>query len=168
MQSVISESAGFKYTATLDHVDATPGSYALTISTTYDQARQPTEARTAFKLTLGAEGLQALRALIDDQLNETNQLAREAKDRQRVKIRNCEFAYRCTKTWDELTPFEDYATERVCSDCNKLVHLCTTDEELAEAIRANYCVAIATESDDNQPFMLGLPKQRDWEPPNNG
>jgi hypothetical protein len=168
MKSVISENAGFKYTATLDHVQAIPGSYALTISTTYEQARQPTEARTGFKLTLNTEGLQAIRGLIDDQLNEANEVARQAKDRQTVKIRNCEFAYRCTKTWEELTPFMDSVTARECSDCNKLVHLCTNDDELAEAIRNNYCVALETTEYDNQPMPLGMPKAIDWMPPVSG
>jgi hypothetical protein len=167
MKSVISEFAGFKYTATLDHVEATPGAYALTISTTYDQARQPAEARTALKLTLGAEGLQALRAVIDDQLNETNRLARQAKDRQRLKFRNCDFQYRCTKTWDELAPVKGTDIARECSECNKLVHLCTTDDELAEAIRDNHCVAIATSEHDNQPMPLGMPKAVSWVPPSN-
>ena len=168
MKTEISESAGFKYTAELDHVGAIPGNFALTISTTYEQARNPTETRAVLKVVTYSAGLLALCDLIDDQLNEANSITRQVKDQQRVKIRNCEFAYRCTKTWGELTSFLEYDNVRECSDCSKLVHLCTTDDDLSEAIRNNYCVAIATESDDNQPLLLGMPKAVDWEPPVNG
>ena len=69
------------------------------------------------------------------------------------QIRNCTFAFRCTQTWDSLSPTND-SSVRYCKDCDRGVHLCRTDSELTDAIKQNYCVAIVTtdtEGDEEDP-----------------
>ena len=59
-------------------------------------------------------------------------------------IRNCHFRYRCHMEWDDLEDRGDPAV-RHCVLCNKDVHFCATEAELARAITANLCVAIPAE-----------------------
>ena len=61
-----------------------------------------------------------------------------------LTIRNCVFAFKCTAQWSELTPTDD---EKIsfCDDCQKEVHLCEDDEELAKSVRLNRCIAIYRE-----------------------
>ena len=42
---------------------------------------------------------------------------------------------------------------KFCSDCQKEVYLCETDEELAKNIRLNRCISI---SKDANPFGFGV------------
>jgi hypothetical protein len=56
-------------------------------------------------------------------------------------IENCRFKFRCEQTWDGLTQTPDPRV-RHCSECREDVHFCTTDEQLAKAIRQGHCVAI--------------------------
>ena len=56
-------------------------------------------------------------------------------------IRNCKFAFKCTRTWESLIE-TGQVDIRFCGDCQQAVHYCHTDGELAEAIRLNRCVAI--------------------------
>jgi len=58
-----------------------------------------------------------------------------------MTIRNCIFAFKCTAKWDELTPTENDKVN-FCQDCQREVHLCEDDNELATAVRLNRCVAI--------------------------
>ncbi len=62
-------------------------------------------------------------------------------------LRNCQFAFRCPKTWDTLQQ-TDAGDVRFCTDCEKNVHFCRTEGELAEAIRKNRCVAIILAKED--------------------
>ena len=59
-----------------------------------------------------------------------------------VSIRNCQFAFKCEKKWDELTQPWSWPKVRFCDDCKKSVHLCETGDELVDAIKNNRCVAI--------------------------
>jgi hypothetical protein len=61
-----------------------------------------------------------------------------------LTIRNCVFAFKCTAQWTGLTPTDD---EKIsfCDDCQKEVHLCEDDEELAKSVRLNRCIAIYRE-----------------------
>ena len=61
-----------------------------------------------------------------------------------LTIRNCVFAFKCTAQWSELTATDD---EKIsfCDDCQKEVHLCEDDEELAKSVRLNRCIAIYRE-----------------------
>lgn len=63
-------------------------------------------------------------------------------------IRNCKFAFRCEKKWENLKP-SGIPTVRHCTDCKRDVHYCQSDEDLATAIRENLCVAI---DDPNMSF----------------
>lgn len=58
------------------------------------------------------------------------------------EIRNCEFRFKCPKTWDALekTPI---VKQRYCGQCQKIVHHCRTATELEWAIVRNLCVAVA-------------------------
>jgi hypothetical protein len=58
-----------------------------------------------------------------------------------ISIHNCRFAYRCDRKWDELKPTTDDEV-RFCGQCERTVHWCSTDRELAEAVALNHCVAI--------------------------
>ncbi|MGE0116089.1 MAG: hypothetical protein AB7T07_14555 [Steroidobacteraceae bacterium] len=62
-----------------------------------------------------------------------------------TRIRNCLFAFKCDKQWGDLirTSFEKV---RFCTDCSRDVFFCSTDSELAEAVRLNRCVAVAVVS----------------------
>ncbi len=69
-------------------------------------------------------------------------------------IRNCQFAFKCKVSWDELA--HTHATEiRFCRDCQREVYFCYDDDELAEAIRLNRCVAIQQDTDFTP--LLGEP-----------
>ncbi len=58
------------------------------------------------------------------------------------EIRNCEFKFKCPKTWDSLekTPI---AAQRYCGECQRIVIHCRTATELEWAIVRNLCVAIS-------------------------
>lgn len=60
---------------------------------------------------------------------------------QAITFRNCEFRYRCDQTWDGLQTTDDPMV-RHCSECERSVHYCVSEEELVAAIKANQCVAI--------------------------
>lgn len=57
------------------------------------------------------------------------------------EVRNCEFSFKCPKTWDalEVTPVP---TQRYCEECQQIVHYCKTANELQWAIVRNLCVAV--------------------------
>jgi len=72
-------------------------------------------------------------------------------------IRNCRFAYKCEAKWEQL-PETDDPSVRFCLDCEKEVHYCLTDEQLAEAIRLNRCVAVRLKLGDQVPMhTVGVP-----------
>ena len=59
------------------------------------------------------------------------------------QIRNCEFKYKCSKTWESLESLENYPEGvKYCSTCLRDVFLVETDLELKKAVWANRCVAI--------------------------
>jgi len=59
------------------------------------------------------------------------------------QIRNCEFKYKCPKTWESLESLENYQEGvKYCSTCLRDVFLVETDLELKKAVWANRCVAI--------------------------
>jgi len=82
---------------------------------------------------------------------------------ERYHIRNCVFAYRCTADWEKL---DDTGVEQVryCGECRRTVHLCMTDEELTNQVRANNCVAcppLPKADSMKRSFMLGFIRRRD-------
>ncbi len=87
--------------------------------------------------------------------------------RSNTAIRNCRFAFRCDKEWQDLTE-TTFPKVRFCGDCERDVFLCTTDAQLAEAIRLNRCVALvqnrstkdAPSPGDGDSLLVGLPATR--------
>ena len=59
-------------------------------------------------------------------------------------IRNCKFAFKCSKRWDDLREVEGLSERvRICDECEQRVYFCTTTAQLASAIRDNLCVAVS-------------------------
>lgn len=67
-----------------------------------------------------------------------------------INLRNCEFGFKCTVNWDELTPSDDKFV-RHCGSCEKNVYYISEPEEMMEAIKLNRCVAI---NDDSKMHVL--------------
>lgn len=56
-------------------------------------------------------------------------------------IRNCTFAFKCDKKWEDLKSTAD-ADIRFCGACQLDVYFCHTDAQLREDIVLNRCVTI--------------------------
>ncbi len=56
-------------------------------------------------------------------------------------IKNCEFAFKCPRTWERLAA-TDKDDERHCTSCERLVYLCVDDLTLARHVKAGHCVAV--------------------------
>ena len=56
-------------------------------------------------------------------------------------IRNCTVAFKCRTRWQDL-PDDGIESVRFCGECQKEVHLCTSEKDLREALLDNLCVAI--------------------------
>ena len=79
----------------------------------------------------------------------------EKSTRPRNKILNCNFSYECTKYWSTLAPTSD-SKIKFCSDCDKTVHFCASEEELQRARQLNLCVAIkSVKRRKLNPFLMG-------------
>lgn len=79
------------------------------------------------------------------------------KNTKSITIRNCTFAYKCNMDFEDLEETDDKKIG-FCRECQKEVHYCRTDEELADAIRRNKCVSIDTPFEKG--YMLGMPDVR--------
>jgi hypothetical protein len=71
-----------------------------------------------------------------------------------LSIRNCQFAFRCDKTWNRMQVTSS-ETVRFCGSCQKEVHWCCTEAELAEAVALNRCVAIEVDDFLGTQVLLG-------------
>ena len=71
-----------------------------------------------------------------------------------MKIRNCIFKFRCTKTWDSLIQTTD-ANIRYCNECDKGVHFCDTEHDLLEAVEKDWCIAIRFSREDKYVESVG-------------
>ncbi|MCP4787811.1 MAG: hypothetical protein GY903_09765 [Fuerstiella sp.] len=70
-------------------------------------------------------------------------------------IRNCDvkgFDFVCPQQWDALQPTAD-ESQRLCTACNELVHLCLTDSETLEHARAGHCIAREIPDSSELPAM---------------
>lgn len=65
MRSTITRVGGFEYTASIERITAPRGLYSLAIYSTCDQAKAPAAERRVVQLNLDADGLRALRDLLD-------------------------------------------------------------------------------------------------------
>ena len=70
---------------------------------------------------------------------------------------NCEFEYECPKNWFELDT-TNKAGIKHCVECKKDVHLCITQDELAHAIKKNFCVAYFLDPPLSTRFKLSREK----------
>lgn len=70
-------------------------------------------------------------------------------------IRNCTVAYKCQTRWEDL-PDDGIPTVRFCDECQKEVHLCTSDKDLSQAIKDNLCVAIEITPFKRQEILMGM------------
>ena len=81
-----------------------------------------------------------------------------------AEIRNCEFLYKCPKSWDALIDTLD-KDRRFCMECGRTVHYCHTPYDLHSAIVSNKCVAIETDIPDDSRecnVRLGIPSSFDF------
>ena len=64
----------------------------------------------------------------------------------KIDIRNCVFAFKCDADWSSMRLVSenhlDSTEVRFCESCQKEVHFCDDDDELATNIRLNRCIAI--------------------------
>lgn len=65
------------------------------------------------------------------------------------EIRNCEFRFKCPKTWDSLQATE-IETQRFCGTCQTIVHHCRTATELQWTVARNFCVAVEVEVGEDE------------------
>lgn len=75
----------------------------------------------------------------------TDESSNEQGEKPKPIIRNCAVKYKCNRSWDSLTQFENETRVRHCTDCNKRVYLVTTDKLLALALKMDHCIAIPHE-----------------------
>ncbi len=75
-------------------------------------------------------------------------------------IRNCDKTFRfvCPKNWEQLATIEDLS-QRYCDRCERMVHLCKSDEETLAHARAGDCIARELPDESELPLMmLGMPE----------
>jgi hypothetical protein len=79
---------------------------------------------------------------------------------QNIFIRNCVFAFKCSADWANMKVVSEDALHeqeiRFCESCQKEVHYCGDDDELATNIRLNRCIAIGNEGIPLK-MTLGVP-----------
>ena len=56
-------------------------------------------------------------------------------------VTNCEFEFKCPKSWDNLTTTED-SNLRHCQQCNQSVTLCTSQKEYESLVSKGKCIAV--------------------------
>lgn len=72
-------------------------------------------------------------------------------------IRNCTFAFKCDKRWEDLKQGSDRDI-RFCGACQRDVYFCHTADQLKEAIVLNRCVTIEIADSGGGRFQLtGVP-----------
>ena len=75
--------------------------------------------------------------------------------KQNVTIRNCVFSYKCNMNFEELNS-TDNKNIKFCTECQKEVYYCATDDELIDAIQRNKCIAIYNPYNNSESdFILG-------------
>ena len=62
-----------------------------------------------------------------------------------ISIRNCTFVFKCDRQWSLLKK-TSLPNVRFCEDCEREVFYCETDQQLAESVALNRCVAIQVEN----------------------
>jgi len=86
-----------------------------------------------------------------------------------IDIRNCTFGFKCNQKWEGLFKRKE-KNIKYCHECEKEVYLIETNEDLAHAIKFNYCVAIKVRFDEmpkkNRPdISVGMINSPDLDKP---
>ena len=71
---------------------------------------------------------------------------------EKLTIRNCKFAYKCSAKWDNLQETEDESI-RFCDECQKEVFFCDSDDTLISLVKLNRCIAIL--KPNSKEYLLG-------------
>ena len=69
-------------------------------------------------------------------------------------LRNCVMSFKCPNEWDLLSETDDEDV-RFCGGCQKEVHFCHDDEDLAKSVRLNRCVAFFRPGEVTERMLLG-------------
>lgn len=69
-------------------------------------------------------------------------------------IRNCNFSFKCKQKWENLDD-QGIFDIKYCRNCEREVFLCTSKENLINALHENLCVAIPLNLKDKKRVMLG-------------
>ena len=69
-------------------------------------------------------------------------------------IEGCEFAFKCTREWNQLTK-TDTDDKRFCFACERTVHLCDASLLLDLHVKASHCVAVPHPT--RKTFYVGSP-----------
>lgn len=75
-----------------------------------------------------------------------------------MKIKACDFAFRCNAAWEDMRPLNAHGS-RHCSDCNRAVQWCETEADLIAAVSRGDCVAVSpalVETDPLVPWAEGV------------
>jgi hypothetical protein len=62
-----------------------------------------------------------------------------------INIRNCVFGRDCKQVWERLTDTTN-ASLKYCRKCEKNIYMIENDNDVANAIRLNQCIAIKVQS----------------------
>ncbi len=71
---------------------------------------------------------------------------------EKLTIRNCKFAYKCSAKWENLQETEDESI-RFCDECQKEVFFCDSDDTLISLVKLNRCIAIL--KPNSKEYLLG-------------
>jgi hypothetical protein len=71
---------------------------------------------------------------------------------EKLTIRNCKFAYKCSAKWNNLQETEDESI-RFCDECQKEVFFCDSDDTLISLVKLNRCIAIL--KPNSKEYLLG-------------
>lgn len=81
-----------------------------------------------------------------------------------MKKIKCTFEFECNKTWDKLTPTASPLI-KFCNTCSHDVYLCSTQDQVDEAINLKRCIAVENNlrlepNEDVSMKTLGVPSGR--------
>jgi hypothetical protein len=76
-------------------------------------------------------------------------------------ISNCPLKFVCSKRWSDLRAETVDSSRRFCTDCNKPVYLCRTEEDFEKRRRAGECVALTQPDQWESQELLGFPEEED-------
>jgi hypothetical protein len=75
-----------------------------------------------------------------------------------TELRNCKLAFQCDQEWQTLDSTSEGKDIKYCNICDRNVYFCNSNEELAEAVKNNRCIAIKNEYNiEYGPTLMGSP-----------